>query len=88
MKELEYFHFGEMSFNRNDYENKLYDYCTVAWVHFEYVEFWDKDEEVFQNAQNMTSLRRRFKQKITTVGGKGKVIEQQKKHEEEAAKKR
>ena len=36
----------------------------------------------------MTDLTRRFKQNITTVGGKGKVIEQQKKQEEEAAKKR
>ena len=36
----------------------------------------------------MTALRRRFKQKITTIGGKGKSIEQQKKKQEEAAKKR
>ena len=36
----------------------------------------------------MTALRRRFKQKITMVGGKGKVAEQLKKQEEEAAKKR
>ena len=36
----------------------------------------------------MIALRRRFKQKITTVGGKGKYIELQKKKEEEAAKKR
>ena len=36
----------------------------------------------------MTTLRKRFKEKITTVGGKGKVVEQQKKQEEEAAKKR
>ena len=36
----------------------------------------------------MTSLRRRFKQNITAVGGKGKSIEQQKKQEEEYAKKR
>ena len=36
----------------------------------------------------MTALRRRFKQKITTVGGKGKVVEKHKKQEGEAAKKR
>ena len=36
----------------------------------------------------MTALRRRFKQKITTVGRKGKVAEQLKKQEEEVAKKR
>ena len=47
-------------------------------MHFEYTKFWDKDDEIFQNVQNMTALRRRFKQNITTVGGKGKVAEQHK----------
>ena len=79
VKELEYFHFGEMSFHRNDFENKVADYCTAVGVHFEYAYFWDKDEEVFRNARNMTALRRRFRKKITMVGGKGKVVEQQKK---------
>ena len=36
----------------------------------------------------MTSMRRRFKQKINTVGGKGKYVEQLKKQEEEATRKR
>ena len=72
MKDLEYFHFGEIIFHRNDSEKKVVDYCTIVGLHFEYTNFWDKDEEVFQNAQNMIALRRRFKQKITTVGGKGK----------------
>ena len=47
MKELEYFHFGEIIFHRNDSENKVVDYCTTFGVHFEYADFWDKDEEVF-----------------------------------------
>ena len=55
---------------------------------FEYVDFWDKDEETFCNAKNMTALKKRFKQKITTVGGKGKTVEKSKKLEEEEAKKR
>ena len=88
VKELEYFHFGEISFHRNDSEKKVGYYCTVAGVHFEYANFWDKDEEVFQNAQNMTSLRRRFKQNITIVGGKGKDAEQLKTKEEDVARKR
>ena len=78
VKELEYFHFGEMNFHRNNSEDKVVDYCTAARVHFEYIDFWDKDEEVFWNAQNMTALRRRFKQKITTIGGKGKATEKHK----------
>ena len=87
VKELEYFHFGEMIFHRNDSENKVVDYCTAAGVLFEYTNFWDKDEENFRTAQNMTALRRRFKKKITMVGGKGKVVEQKNKQEEDSSKK-
>ena len=43
---------------------------------------------MFRNAQNMIVLRRRFKQKITTVGEKGKATKQLKNQEEEAVKKR
>ena len=77
-----------MNFHRNDSENKVADYCKEAGVHFEYTDFWDKDEETFHNAKNMTALRKRFKQKIATVGGKGKATEKAKKLEEEQAKKR
>ena len=72
MKELEYFHFGEIIYHRNDAEKKEDEYCAAVRVHFEYADFWDKDEEIFQSAQNMTALRRIFKQKINNVGGKGK----------------
>ena len=88
VKELEYFHFGEMNFHRNDSEGKVADYCIEAGVHFEYTNFWDKDEETFRNAKNMTNLKKRFKQKIAIVGGKGKSAEKQKRQEEEEAKKR
>ena len=39
VKELEYFHFGEMNFHRNDSEDKVVDYCTAAGVHFEHTNF-------------------------------------------------
>ena len=39
VKELEYFHFGEMIFHRNDSKDKFVDYCTAAGVHFEYTNF-------------------------------------------------
>ena len=77
-----------MNFHINDSKHRVADYCKEVGVHFEYTDFWDKDEENFQNAKNMTSLRKRFKQKITTVGGKGKLAEKQKRQEEEEAKKR
>ena len=77
-----------MNFHRNDSHNKVADYCKEAGIHFEYTDFWYKDEERFRNAKNMTALRKRFKQKIATVGGKGKATEKAKKLEEEQAKKR
>ena len=85
---MEYFHFGEMNFHRNESKDKVVYYCKEVGVHFEYTDFWDKDEETFHNAKNMTALRKRFKQKIATVGGKGKLIEKKKRKEEEEAKKR
>ena len=88
VKELEYFHFGEIIYHRNDSEKKVAEYCGEVGVHFEYADFWDKDEEIFRSAQNMTSFRRRLKQKITTIGEKGKVAEQLKRKEEDATKKR
>ena len=48
--ELEYFHFGEMNFHRNDSQNKVVEHCKEANVHFEYTNHWDKDEEIFRNA--------------------------------------
>ena len=47
VKELEYFHFGEIIFHRNDSEDKFANYCVATGVHFEYADYWDKDEEIF-----------------------------------------
>ena len=47
VKELEYFHLSEMNFHRNESKGKVVNYCTGAGVHFEYTNFWDKDEETF-----------------------------------------
>ena len=71
--ELEHFHFGEMNFHRNDSQNNVAEHCKESNVHFEYTNFLDKDEEIFRNARNMTALKGRFKEKITSVGGKGKT---------------
>ena len=47
VKELEYFHFGEISFHRNDSKDKVSNYCAAVGVHFEYANYYDKDEEIF-----------------------------------------
>ena len=39
MKELEYFHFGEIIYHRNDSKKKVAEYCTEVGVHFEYADF-------------------------------------------------
>ena len=70
-----------MNFHRNDSHNKVADYCKEAGIHFEYTNFWHKDKETFRNAKNITALKKRFKQKITTMGGKGKTSENVKKLE-------
>ena len=75
-----------MNFHRNDSRNKVAEHCKEANVHFEYTKFLDKDEEIFRNAKNMIALKKRFKQKITIVGGKGKTTK--KVAEEEEARKR
>ena len=77
-----------MNFHRNDSRDKVADYCKEAGINFEYTNFWDKDEETFRSAKNITALKKRFKQKITTMGGKGKTSEKTKTLEEEEAKKR
>ena len=71
VEELGKFHFGEMRFHRNDSRNKVIEHCKEANVHFEYTSHWDREESIFHSVQNMTALRRRFKKKITTKGGKG-----------------
>ena len=47
VKELEYFHFEEISFHRNDSEDKVANYCATTGVHFEYIDYWDKYKEIF-----------------------------------------
>ena len=91
VEELEKFHFGEMPFHRNESCNKVVEHCKEANVHFEYTSHWDREESIFRSALNMTALRKRFKKKITTKGGKGQDEQakaEEAKAEEEETKKR
>ena len=71
IEELGKFHFGEMRFRRNDTHGRVMEHCKEHKVFFEYTHHFYKEESVFRNAPNMTPLNRRFKKKITTIGGKG-----------------
>ena len=67
----------------------MLEHCKENNVHFEYTHHWDREESVFRNAVNMKTLRRRFKKKITTKGGKGqdeqdKADEESRKQDEES----
>ena len=84
MEELDRFHFGEIPFHRNDSHHKVAEHCKENNVHFEYTHQWDREESVFCSASNMTTLRKRFKNKITTKGGKGQ--DEQAKADEETRK--
>ena len=74
-----------MHFHRNDSRNKIAEHYKEVNVHFEYPSHWDREESIFCSSQNITTLRRSFKKKITTKGGKGQY-EQAKAKEEETRK--
>ena len=89
------FHFGEMTFRRNDTHGRMAEHCKEHKVHFEYTHHFDKEESVFRSAPNLTALRRRFKPKNPTKGGKGaeqaraeqtRAEEEAKRRQEEAQK--
>ena len=44
---------------------------SLVKENIEYFDYLDKDEEIFKNACNMTTLNKRFRQKGITIGGKG-----------------
>ena len=70
VKYLENFHFGEKSFHRNDSFDKVANHCASVGVHFEYSHHFDKYEERYGNANNMTVLSKCFKENISTSGVK------------------
>ena len=71
IEELGKFHFGEMTFRRNDTHGRMVEHCKKHKVFYEYTHHFDRDESVFRSAPNTTALSRRFKSKNPTKGGKG-----------------
>ena len=70
VKYLDKFRFGEKSFRRNDTDGKVAEHCKFVGVRYEYTHYFDKDEEVYGNASNMTALSKHFKKKGSTSRGK------------------
>ena len=64
MKDLEYFHFSEKIFHRNDSRGKVTAHYALVKENFEYSDYLDKDEEIFKNTCNMSALNKWFKKKV------------------------
>ena len=89
VKELENFHFGEKDFHRNDSQGKVAAYKAALKVHFEYVDYVEKEEEMYRNIYSMTALKNKLKPKTLEVGdkGSGSINLEPKIQEEEATRK-
>ena len=70
VKELETFHFGEKSFQRNNSRGKFTEHCAAVKIHFEYSYLFNRDEEVFRRADNMMKRGKHFSKKRCTSGSK------------------
>ena len=70
IKELEIFHFGEKIFHRNDSQGKVASHQEILKVNSEYVDHVDKDEEVYRDICNMTSLKKWLKRMMIISGVK------------------
>ena len=71
VKELEFFHFGENKFHRNDSQGKVAAYKAALKVNFEYADYMDKDEEMYRNVYSMTALNKQLRLKTIVAGDKG-----------------
>ena len=58
VRELEIFHFTKKSFHINDSSGRAVEHCAVIGIRYEYTDQFDKDEEVYRAASNMTELRK------------------------------
>ena len=70
VKELENFHFGEKDFHRNDSQGKVANYKASLKVNFEYVDYMDKEEEMYRNIYSLIALNKQLRLKTIEAGDK------------------
>ena len=87
IKELEIFHFGEKIFHRNHSQGKVAAHKAAHKVNFEYIDYIDKEEQVFRNVSSMAVVSKRLKRKAYGVKGSSSNNPKPDEGEEEAAKK-
>ena len=63
VKELENFHFGEKDFHRNDLQGKVAADKEALKLNFEYVDYVEKEEEMYRNIYSLTALKKQVKLK-------------------------
>ena len=54
--------------------DKVANHSVFVRVRYEFSHYFDKDEDTYRKAYNMTSLSKCFKKKISTSGGKARNI--------------
>ena len=69
VKEQGIFHFGEVSFHRNDSQGKVAAHKETHKVNYEYLDYVDKEEQVYINVYNMASLSKILKRKASGIKG-------------------
>ena len=87
IKELEIFHFGEKSFDRDDSQGKVAAYKEALKANYEYTDYVDKDEQVYRNVYTMTALSKWLKEKTYGVKGSNNNNQKPKEQDEDVAKK-
>ena len=82
---MEIFHFGEVSFQRNDSPGKVAAHKATHKVNYEYSDYVDKEEQVYKNIYSMASLRKSLKRKAPRVKGSNNENPKPNGKEEESA---
>ena len=71
VKDLKAFHFGEIFFQRNNSREKVTEYCVTMKIHYEYLVFFKRDEELYRRSNNLIELSKRFSKKSSANEIKG-----------------
>ena len=87
VKELEIFHFGEKSFHRNHSQGKVATHKAAHKVNFEYIDYIDKEEQLFRNVYSKAVVSKQLKRNASGVKGSSSNNPKPDEGEEEAAKK-
>ena len=86
VKELQIFHFIEMSFYQNDFQGKVEAHKVAHKVNFEYVDYEYKEEQVYINVYSMAALRKNLKRNPLGIKGSNSNNPKPNEKEEEATK--